>query len=99
MLHPTATATAVRVEGARGGEVVTTDGPYAETKEALTGYYLIEAADLDEAVAIAAEIPAAWGGAVEVRPVIDVQVSGREHGRTTRLPRRSGSRARGSWPP
>ncbi|GAA3219277.1 YciI family protein [Dactylosporangium cerinum] len=70
VLHPTATATVVRVEGARGGRVVTTDGPYAETKEALTGYYLIEAADLDEAVAVAAEIPAAWGGAVEVRPVI-----------------------------
>ena len=70
VLHPTATATVVRVEGARGGPVVTTDGPYAETKEALTGYYLIEAADLDEAVAIAARIPAAWGGAVEVRPVI-----------------------------
>ena len=70
VLHPTSTATVVRVEGARGGAVVTTDGPYAETKEALTGYYLIEAADLDEAVAIAAEIPAAWGGAVEVRPVI-----------------------------
>jgi hypothetical protein len=70
VLHPTATATVVRVEGARGGPIVTTDGPYAETKEALTGYYLIEAADLDEAVRIAAEIPAAWGGAVEVRPVI-----------------------------
>jgi hypothetical protein len=70
VLHPTSTATVVRVEGARGGQVVTTDGPYAETKEALTGYYLIEAADLEEAVAIAAEIPAAWGGAVEVRPVI-----------------------------
>lgn len=70
VLHPTATATVVRVEGARGGTVVTTDGPYAETKEALTGYYLIEADDLDEAVRIAAEIPAAWGGAVEVRPVI-----------------------------
>ena len=56
--------------GARGGDVVTTDGPYAETKEALTGYYLIEAADLDEAIAIAAQIPAAWDGAVEVRPVI-----------------------------
>src|SRR4051794_8759771 len=70
VLHPTATATVVRVEGARGGKVITTDGPYAETKEALTGYYLIEAADLDEAVKIAAEIPAAWGGAVEVRPVI-----------------------------
>lgn len=70
VLHPTSTATVVRVEGARGGNVVTTDGPYAETKEALTGYYLIEAVDLDEAVAVAAEIPAAWGGAVEVRPVI-----------------------------
>jgi hypothetical protein len=70
VLHPTVTATVVRVEGARGGNVVTTDGPYAETKEALTGYYLIEAADLDEAVRISAQLPAAWGGAVEVRPVI-----------------------------
>ena len=70
VLHPTATATVVRVVGARGGDVVTADGPYAETKEALTGYYIIEAADLDAAVAIAARIPAAWGGAVELRPVI-----------------------------
>lgn len=70
VLHPTGTATVVRVEGARGGGVVTTDGPYAETKEALTGYYLLEAADLDEAVAIAAQLPAAWNGAVELRPVI-----------------------------
>lgn len=70
VLHPTSTATVVRVKGARGGDVVTTDGPYAETKEALTGYYLIEAEDLDAAVKIAAEIPAAWGGAVEVRPVL-----------------------------
>lgn len=70
VLHPSSTATVVRVVGARGGEVVTTDGPYAETKEALTGYYLIEAADLDEAVVLAAQIPAAWGGAVEVRPVL-----------------------------
>ena len=70
LLHPTSTATVVRVQGARGGDVVTTDGPYAETKEALTGYYLVEAADLDEAVAIAAELPAARGGAVELRPVI-----------------------------
>ncbi len=70
VLYPTNTATVVRVVGARGGDVVTTDGPYAETKEALTGYYLLEAADLDEAVAIAARIPAAWGGAVEVRPVL-----------------------------
>lgn len=70
-LYPTATATTVRVTGARGGDVVLSDGPYAETKEALTGFFLIEAADLDEALRIAAEIPAAWGGAVEVRPVIE----------------------------
>jgi hypothetical protein len=69
-LHPTSTATTVRVTGARGGDVVTSDGPYAETKEALTGYYLLECADLDEAVALAAKMPAAWNGAVEVRPVI-----------------------------
>ncbi|MDQ3717027.1 MAG: YciI family protein [Actinomycetota bacterium] len=70
VLHPTSTATVVRVEGARGGNVVTTDGPYAETKEALTGYYLLDAADLEEALAISAQLPAAWAGAVEVRPVI-----------------------------
>jgi hypothetical protein len=70
VLHPTSTATVVRVVGARGGDVVTADGPYAETKEALTGYYLIEAPDLDAAVAVAAQIPAAWGGAVELRPVL-----------------------------
>jgi hypothetical protein len=70
-LYQTSTATTVRVKGARGGEVVTTDGPYAETKEALTGFYLLEAADLDEAVSMAAQIPAAWDGAVEVRPVIE----------------------------
>ncbi len=71
-LYPTSTATTVRVVGARGGEVVTGDGPYAETKEALTGFYLIEAADLDEAVRIVSDLPAAWGGAVELRPVIEL---------------------------
>ena len=70
-LYQTSTATTVRVQGGRGGDVVTTDGPYAETKEALTGFYLLECADLDEAIAAAAKIPAAWDGAVEVRPVID----------------------------
>ena len=70
-LHPTSTATTVRVKGARGGDVLLSDGPYAETKEALTGFYLLEAADLDEAVRIAADIPGAWNGAVEVRPVVD----------------------------
>ena len=69
-LHPTSTATTVRVKGARGGDVVTTDGPFVESKEALTGFYLLECADLDEAVQLAARIPAAWDGAVEVRPVI-----------------------------
>jgi len=70
-LYQTATATTVRVQGGKGGDVVTTDGPYAETKEALTGFYLIECADLDEAVKVAATIPAAWDGAVEVRPIIE----------------------------
>ncbi len=71
VLYPTSTATTVRVTGGRGGEVVTTDGPYAETKEVFNGFYLLECADLDEAVATAARIPATWkGGAVEVRPVI-----------------------------
>jgi hypothetical protein len=72
-LFPTATATTVRVTGGRGGEVVTSDGPYAETKEVLGGFYLVEAADLDEAIGIAAKIPAAWDGAVEVRPVISFE--------------------------
>ena len=60
----------MRVQGGRGGEVVTSDGPYAETKEVLGGFYLLECADLDEAIAVAAKIPSAWNGAVEVRPVI-----------------------------
>ncbi len=70
-LYPTSTATTVRVRGGKGGDVVTSDGPYAETKEALTGFYLLECADLDEAVKLAADLPAAWTGAVEVRPTID----------------------------
>jgi hypothetical protein len=69
-LYPTGTATTVRVKGGKGGDVVTTDGPFAETKEVLTGFYLLECDDLDAAVAIAAQIPAAWDGSVEVRPVI-----------------------------
>ena len=56
-LYPTATATTVRVAGGKGGDVITSDGPYAETKEALTGFYLLECADLDEAVAMAATDP------------------------------------------
>jgi hypothetical protein len=65
-LTPTSTATTVRVVN---GETVTTDGPFAETKEALGGFYLIEARDLDEAIEIAARIPAATEGSIEVRPI------------------------------
>jgi hypothetical protein len=65
-LHPIGTATSVRV---RDGKQLTTDGPFAETKEQLAGYYLIEASDLDEAIGIAARIPSARGGTIEVRPV------------------------------
>jgi hypothetical protein len=65
-LQPSGTATSLRGDG--GGGFSITDGAFAETKEALGGYYLIEAADLDEAIALAKEIPAPFGG-VEVRPV------------------------------
>jgi hypothetical protein len=67
-LQPTPTATTVRV---RNGKISTTDGPYAETKEQLGGFYLIDAKDLNEAIQVAAKIPGARDGAVEVRPVID----------------------------
>jgi hypothetical protein len=67
-LQPTATATTVKV---RNGKVSTTDGPYVETKEQLGGFYLIEANDLNEAIQIAARIPSARFGGVEVRPVMD----------------------------
>jgi hypothetical protein len=66
-LQPTSTATTVRV---RNGETLVTDGPFAETKEQLGGYYLIEAKDADEALGIAARIPGASHGSVEVRPVM-----------------------------
>jgi hypothetical protein len=66
-LQPTHTATTVRV---RDGKVATTDGPFAETREQLGGYYLIEAKDLDEATAIAARIPSAALGSIEIRPVV-----------------------------
>jgi len=65
-LKPVATATTVRI---RDGKTLSTDGPFAETREQLGGYYLVEAKDLDEAVAIAAKIPSARFGSVEVRPV------------------------------
>ena len=66
-LQPTSTATTVRV---RDGKTLTTDGPFAETREQLGGYYLVEAKDLDAALEIAARIPGAMVGSVEVRPVM-----------------------------
>jgi len=65
-LVPTSSATTVRV---KNGETVTTDGPFAETKEALGGFYLVNAKDLDEAIELAARIPAAKHGSIEVRPI------------------------------
>ena len=68
-LHPVATATSVRV---RDGKRLVTDGPFAETREQLGGYFLIDARDLDDAMSIAARIPAARLGTVEIRPVIEI---------------------------
>src|SRR6476661_3034677 len=66
-LQPTTTATTVRV---RDGKTLTTDGPFAETREQLGGYYLIDAKDLDEAISLAARIPSAVHGSIEVRPIM-----------------------------
>jgi hypothetical protein len=68
-LQPTATATTVRV---RDGEALFTDGPFAETREQLGGYYLIDAENLDEAIAIAARIPMAQRGTIEIRPIVEL---------------------------
>lgn len=66
-LHPTDMATTVRVEG---GQTLTTDGPFADTKEVFGGYYVMDANDLDQAIATAAKVPATWmGGSVEIRPI------------------------------
>lgn len=67
-LAPVTTATSVRV---RDGKQLTTDGPFTETKEQLGGYYLVEAKNLDEAIALAARIPSAKGGTIEVRPLAE----------------------------
>ena len=67
-LQPTNTATTVRV---RNGKLSTTDGPFAETKEQLGGYYLIEAKDLNDAIQVAAKIPSARMGSIEVRPIME----------------------------
>ena len=68
-LHPTPAATSVRV---REGKRLVTDGPFAETREQLGGYFLIDAKDLDEAIGIAARIPGARWGTIEIRPVIEL---------------------------
>ena len=68
-LRPTADATTVRVSG---GEVLVSDGPFAETKEQMAGFYLIDCKDLDEAIEIASKLPAAQHGTVEVRPIWDM---------------------------
>jgi hypothetical protein len=68
-LHPVATATSVRI---RNGKRLVTDGPFAETREQLGGYFLIEAPDLDAAIGIAARIPGARKGTVEIRPVLEL---------------------------
>ena len=70
-LEQTATATTVRV---RNGKTMVTDGPFAETKEQLGGYYLVEAKDLDEAISMAARIPGAKHGSIEVRPVMKINM-------------------------
>jgi hypothetical protein len=67
-LHPVQTATTVRI---RNGKMSTTDGPFAETKEQLGGFYLIEARDLNDALQVASKIPSARLGSIEVRPVVD----------------------------
>jgi len=69
-LHPTSTATTLRV---RDGKRLVTDGPFAETREQLGGFYLIDAADLDDAINIAAGIPAGRWGTVEIRPVMEIR--------------------------
>lgn len=68
-LHPVSAATSVRV---RDGKQLVTDGPFAETREQLGGYFLIDATDLDEAIGIATRIPGARIGTVEIRPVIEI---------------------------
>ena len=72
-LQPTRTATCVRVEG---GEPVTVDGPFAETKEQLGGFYLLECKDLDEAIEWAVKCPGSKGGTIEIRPVMEFDTPG-----------------------
>jgi len=68
-LHPVATATSIQI---REGKRIVTDGPFAETREQLGGYFLVDAKDLDEAIEIASQIPGAKKGTVEIRPVVEL---------------------------
>ena len=68
-LHPTSTATSIRM---REGRPLVTDGPFAETREQLGGYFLVDAKDLDDAIGIASAIPAAKWGTVEIRPILEI---------------------------
>ena len=74
-LYPTGTATTVTVSE-KGGEPTITDGPFAESKEVLGGFYIINADDLDGALAVAQQIPGAWYGKIEVRPVMEFDEQG-----------------------
>jgi len=80
-LQPVATATTVRV---RNGKVTVTDGPFAETKECLAGFYMVEARDLNEAIQIASRIPPAEVGSIEVRPVRPIREAPNAHRSTNR---------------
>lgn len=75
-LHDTSTATTVQVEGGKGGKPIVTDGPFAETKEVLGGFYILECEDLDQAIEWASQIPGAWHGRIEVRPIMEFSDSG-----------------------
>ncbi|HJQ76882.1 MAG TPA: YciI family protein [Acidimicrobiia bacterium] len=75
-LHDSSSATTVHVEGGKGGKPVYTDGPFAETKEVLGGFYVLECPDLDTALEVAAQIPGAWHGRIEVRPVVEFDEEG-----------------------
>jgi hypothetical protein len=83
-LQPTSTATTVRV---RDGDALTTDGPFAETREQLGGYYLLDCKDLDEAIGWAAKIPGAQSGSIEVRPVMDYDATGGDQAGSTQTER------------
>ena len=91
-LRPTTDATTVRV---RDGEVLTSDGPFAETKEQIGGYYVVDCKDLDEAIEIAAKIPGARDGSIEVRPIWEI-VDARSRPRS---PTPSATSGGGSSPP